>query len=65
MGKEPPDLSYYKCIKTSLKSIDKNDFVISKINDIAIIANKIHDKLLVYHSKKYNDRHVIYYFTLL
>ena len=41
MEKEPPDLSYYKCIKTSLKSIAKNDFVISKINDTAVMANKI------------------------
>ena len=41
MEKEPPDLSYYKCIKTSLKSIAKNDFVISKLNDATIMANKI------------------------
>ena len=41
MEKEPPDLSYYKCIKTSLKSIAKNEFVISKINDATIMANKI------------------------
>ena len=41
MEKEPPDIAYYKCIKTSLKSITKNDFVISKINDTAIMANKI------------------------
>ena len=41
MEKEPPVLSYYKCIKTSLKSIAKNDFTISKINDTAIMANKI------------------------
>ena len=33
MEKEPPDLSYYKCIKTSLKSIAKNDFVISKLKN--------------------------------
>ena len=25
MEKEPPDLSYYKCIKTSFKSIAEND----------------------------------------
>lgn len=41
MEKEPPDIAYYKCIKTSLKSIAKNDFVISKINDTTIMANKI------------------------
>ena len=41
MEKEPPDIAYYKCIKTSHKSIAKNDFVISKINDTTIMANKI------------------------
>ena len=41
--KEPPDKStpYYKCIKTSLKSIAKNDFVISKLNDAVSMSNKI------------------------
>ena len=41
MEKEPFDISYYKCIKTTLKSIAKNNFVISKINDTAVMANKI------------------------
>ena len=27
MEKEPPDIAYYKCIKTSLKSIDSNPYV--------------------------------------
>ena len=43
MKKEPPDKStpYYKCIKTSLKNVAKNNFVISKINDAVSMSNKI------------------------
>ena len=37
----PPDKPYFKTIKTSLKSVSKNEFVIYKINDAVIRANKI------------------------
>ena len=55
MEKEPPDLSYYKCVKTSLKSIAKNDFVITKINDTTVMANKI-----VIHSLQFLKLYLIY-----
>ena len=44
MEKEPPDkdnLSYYKCIKTSLKSIVKHDFVIDKLIQASNMSNKV------------------------
>src|ERR1700739_2795938 len=42
--KHPPDIeknSYYKCIKTSLKSIIKHDFVIDKLIQSSNMSNKI------------------------
>ena len=42
MEKEPPDKRpYYTCIKTSLKSIVKDDIVIVKLNQAASMCNKI------------------------
>lgn len=46
MEKEPPDKekdnsSYYKCIKTSLKSIVKQDFVIDKLIQASNMSNKV------------------------
>ena len=57
MEKESPDISYYKCIKTSLKSIAKNEFVISKLNNTAIMSNKI-----VIHSLQFLKLYLIHLF---
>eukprot|EP00835_Amoeboradix_gromovi_P006946 NODE_954_length_2799_cov_0.717037.p1 type:complete len:298 gc:universal NODE_954_length_2799_cov_0.717037:888-1781(+) len=41
--KKPPDniIPFYQCIKMSLKSIVKNDIIISKLTDVALEANSI------------------------
>jgi transposase len=36
-----PKLSYYKCIKTSLKSVVKDERIVKIINDTVIMSNKI------------------------
>lgn len=42
MENEPPDKEkYYKCIKTSLKSIVKHDFVIDKLVQASDMTNKV------------------------
>ena len=39
--RKPPDRPEYQSIKTSLKSVARNPHVISKINDVVIMAHKI------------------------